>query len=251
MNTRTVSIIVSWIILWHCAPAAVDTLRDTSDIGDTHIYNYADCFSEQQGENCRRYNAGSIANLRIGNSSVSKPHRALFTIPGWNDTIPDSSEFLIYCFAESDAADRKIFLYPVTTAFFVGTELASGVGDYPDPDSGVTWNHAWLDVGDSDSLLWSNAGGDYTTAIACTTTISGTGQYFSFKSFNRILTYWDTSGSNYGFILINEDAFPANNSEKAIKATETGTGNSPLVLLYTAGEETSLRRRRTMQSLLK
>ncbi|MFH2050152.1 MAG: hypothetical protein ABIJ12_11955 [bacterium] len=224
--------------------AAVDTLKGTSDIEDCTVYSYADCNSEASGEDCRRYNSGGIIQLRIGNTFANS-HRALVKIPGWDQTIPDSSKFMIYCVYESDAYDRNFFLYPVTTRFYEGTESSALIGNYPDPDSGATWNHAWLDVGNGDSLNWSTAGGDYTTAVACTATVTGIDQYFAFNNFNRILNYWDTSSNDYGFIIINENAFPANNTIKIFRASEGSDSQYPLLLLYN-GEtvENNYRRRR-------
>jgi len=219
------------MILTNVSLAAVDTLKGTTDIEDCLIYGYADCNAEITGEDCRRYNAGGLGSFVVGVMGVSN-HRTLFKVPGWNGVVPDSSKFLIYCRSEDDTVDRKIFLYPITTLFFEGNENAALTGDYPDPDSGATWNHAWLDVGDLDSANWVSPGGDYTTAVACTTTVTGIDQYFSFDNFNRILNYWDTSGNNYGFILVNENAFPAKSARKVFGATEGNSSKYPLVILY-------------------
>lgn len=220
-------------LLGQPTPAAVDTLKGTANIEETIIYSWEDCNPEVSGEDCRRYNAGNVVNIGCGNTGPSYERRLLFMTPGWDETIPDSSELKLYSHLEIDTTDRDIFLYPLTTRFYEGNENAYNRGDYPNPDSGATWNHAYLDVGDGDSTDWSSAGGDYTTGIACTTTVTGTGVYFSFRNFNRILNYWDTSGKNYGFILINENVFPSNISQKTFKSSE---GDSiPLVLLYTAG----------------
>lgn len=227
--------------------AAVDTLKGTSDIEDCIIYSWPDCNGEIADEDCRRYNAGSITNLQVGSSGTNRDRRALLRLPGWDETMPDSSKLLLYCKGEADDADRKIFLYPVATQFFEGTELSYNLGDYPDPDSGATWNHAWLDVGDADSSNWSSLGGDYTTAIACTTTITGIDQYFTFDNFNRILNYWDTSGNAYGFILINENAFPANTSMKTFGTTEGDSSKWPLVILYYSDAVTVWRRCRMIK----
>ncbi|MEA2030705.1 MAG: hypothetical protein U9N55_03805 [candidate division Zixibacteria bacterium] len=245
MKTLLLTTFVCFALTTDVAQSGVDTLKGTADIEDCHIYGYSNCNSEQTGEECRRFNSGGLTFFRIGNVST-KPHRALIKIPGWDGIIPDSSKFLIYCAYENDGNDRKIFLYPLTKQIFEGTEVAALVGDYPDPDSGATWNHAWLDAGDSDSLSWTTSGGDYITDVACTTTVSDTGQYFAFEQFNRILNYWDTSGNDYGFILINENAFPVNTARKTFRSTESSTGLSPMVLLYTTDttESTSGRRRK-------
>jgi len=229
--------------------ARVDTLKGTSDIEDCVIYSWADCNSEITGEDCRRYNAGAITNLQVGNSDVSRERRALIIIPGWDGTMPDSSKLQLYCKGETDANDRRIFLYPVTTQFFEGTELSYNLGDYPDPDSGATWNHAWLDVGDGDSSNWSSPGGDYTTAVACTAFVTGTNQYFTFDHFNRILSYWDSSGNRDGVILINENAFPANTSMKTFGTTEGNNTEWPLVILYYSDRVNRSRRLRIMELL--
>ena len=223
--------------------ADVDTLKGTSDIEDCTIYSYEDCDSETSGEDCRCYNSGGMIQLRIGNS-FSESHRVLARVPGWDETIPDSSKFMIYCIYESDAVDRKIFLYPITTHFYEGTESEALIGNYPDPDSGATWNHAYLDIGDGDSLNWSTTGGDYTTAVACTAIVTGIDQYFVFNNFNRILNYWDTSGNDYGFILINQNAFPANTTLKTFRATEGSNSQYPLLLLYTGETAQNNHRRR-------
>ena len=249
MKVRVVcSIILGLTALACSSPAAVDTLKGTSDIEDCIIYSYANCNDEIQGEDCRRYNAGSITNLQVGISGVGAERRALLKIPGWDETIPDSSKLMLYLKGEVDATDRKIFLYPVTTPFFEGSELSWNLGNYPDPDSGATWYHAWLDVGDGDSSNWSSPGGDYTTAIACTLLANDTGTYLSFDGFNRILNYWDTSGNNYGFILINQNVFPVNTSMKNFGTTEGDSSKVPMVLLYYHGEEIS-RRLRMIKSL--
>lgn len=225
--------------------AAVDTLKGASDVGDCVIYSWEACNSEVSGEDCRRYNGGGITTMGAGKSDISKEKRSLLFLPGWNDTLPDSSRFGIYCKLETDAADRKIFLYPLTTQTFVGTENSYNIGDYPDPDSGATWNHAYLDVGDGDSVNWSSSGGDYTTDVACTTLVTGTSQYFFFESFNRILNYWDTSGTNYGFVLENENVFPAQTSLKTFRTTDGPDSTMPLaVLYYPDSSQTNLRRRR-------
>lgn len=229
--------------------ATVDTLKGTQDIEDCVIYSWADCNTEVNDEDCRRYNSGSITNLQAGLSGVNAECRSLLKLPGWDGAVPDSSKLLLYCKGETDGADRKFFLYPLTTQFLEGTELLYNTGDYPDPDSGATWNHIWLDVGDGDSSVWSSAGGDYTTAIACTVTVTDTGQYFAFDDFNRILNYWDTSGNTYGFILINENAFPGNTSMKTFSATEGSSSQWPQVILYYTDTVTTWRRRRVITAI--
>ncbi len=245
---RFCSIVIGVVLPIYSTLADVDTLKGTSDIEDCIIYSWEDCNVEIADEDCRRYNSGLISNLSVGNSGVMWQRRSLIMLPGWNDTLPDSSKLLLYCKTEADANDRKIFLYPVTKQIFEGSEIAYNLGDYPDPDSGATWNHSWLDVGDGDSSNWSSPGGDYTTAVACTTTITGTGQYFSFDNFNRILAYWDTSGNDYGCILINEGAFPANTSMKTFGTTEGDSSKWPVVILYYS-DVTVSRRARMIKSL--
>lgn len=249
MIRRWGTILAVVVVLVPTVQGAVDTLRDTSDIEDCHLYSYENCDSERTGEDCKRFNSGGLTLLRVG-SQVAKKHRSLFSVPGWDGTVPDSSKFLINCAYEDDSQDRKIFLYPLTKQIYEGSELSATVGDYPEPDSGATWNHAWLDVGDSDSLTWTTAGGDYTTAIACTTIVTDTGAYFSFDHFNRVLNYWDTSGQDYGFILINENALPANSALKRFRSTESSTGLSPLVVLYTTDSTEALSGRRRKIGLL-
>ncbi len=246
---RTCWLILFTLLLTAVAHAAIDTLKGTTDIEDCLIYGYADCNAEEIGEDCRRYNAGGVSSMSIGKMDVY-PHRVIVRLPGWNGIVPDSSKFLVYCRSEDDTLDRKIFLYPLTTRFFEGNENAALIGDYPNPDSGATWNHAWLDVGDLDSANWVTPGGDYTTAVACTTTITGVDRYFTFEHFNRILTYWDTSGNSYGFILINENVFPANKSRKVIGATEGSSSRYPLVILYTSESDTAYNRRSKIEQSL-
>ncbi len=211
---------------------AADTLRDTSDIDDAFIYSWEGCNPEVYGEDCRRYNAGGVINATVGKTAGIKWSRLLCALPGWDGEVPDSAVFKVYCKYETDALDRRIMAYPLTRAFVEGTEFDYVIGNYPNPDSGATWLHAYLDDGDGDSLLWSTAGGDYTTAIACTTTITGTGQYFSFDHFRRLLNYFDTSGNNHGFILINEDAAPSSSSGKVLRASEGEASTQPLLILY-------------------
>jgi len=213
--------------------AGVDTLKGTADIEDCRLYGWSNCNTEILDEDCKRYNSGGINNIVSGNMTTLQSNTSLLIVPGWDHVLPDSSKLQLYCYYEWDTNNRKIFVYPITKLIFEGTEAAYNTGDYPNPDSGATWNHAWLDDGDNDSLTWSTPGGDYTTAIACTTTVTGTGQYFTFNNFNRILNYWDTSGNDYGCILINEDAFPFNTSAKAFRSTEYGNSQDPLVILYT------------------
>jgi hypothetical protein len=250
MKRKVIHILMLLIVapLSH-APAAVDTLKGTSAIEDCIIYSWADCNGEITGEDCRRYNAGSITNLQVGNSDAGRERRALLWLPGWDGTVPDSSKLLLYCKGEMDAADRKIFLYPVTTQCFEGTELSYNLGDYPDPDSGATWMHAWLDVGNGDSSNWISPGGNYTSSVACTAIVTGTNQYFAFTKFNRILNYWDTSGNDYGVILINESAFPANTSMKTFGTTEGDSTKWPLVILYYPDEITDRRRLEVIKML--
>ncbi|MBU8934044.1 MAG: hypothetical protein KOO62_08545 [candidate division Zixibacteria bacterium] len=233
MIIRLGAVLIVLALMATVAQTGVDTLKGTSDIEDCYIYSYADCDPERPGEDCRRFNTGGLYRMRIGVYPSARDHRALLSIPGWEGSIPDSSKFLINCVYEFDGVDRKIFLYPLTKQIYEGTEVTSMLGDYPNPDSGATWYHAWLDVGDSDSLNWTTTGGDYNVGVACTTTITGTDQYFSFDHFNRVLNYWDTSSQDYGFILINENAFPANSAQKQILTTESSTGLSPMVLLFT------------------
>ncbi len=232
--------------------ARVDTLKDSIDVEDCLIYSYENCDAEETGENCRRFNGGSVLNMGVGNYGSAAEKRVLFKLPGWNDTIPDSSELKVYCYIQSSIVPRRLFVYPLTRQFFEGNENRHNLGFYPDPDSGATWLHAYLDVGDGDSVSWTSAGGDYNTGVACTTTINDAGRYFTFTGFNRILTYWDTSGSNYGFIIINENNDPPFNSQKIIKSSESGSRYYPLVLLYTADSSAqSVRRSQVIRSLLR
>ena len=225
--------------------AAVDTLKGVSDVGDCVIYSWAACNGEVSGEDCRRYNAGGTTTMGAGSPDIGDLKHSLIVLPGWNDSLPDSSRFGVFCILETDANDRKIFLYPLTTQTFVGKESSYNIGDYPDPDSGATWNHAYLDVGDGDSVNWSSPGGDYTTGVACTALVTGTSQYFFFENFNRILNYWDSLGTNYGFILKNENAFPAQSSLKTFRTTNGPDSTMPIALLYYPDStQMSMRRRR-------
>ncbi|MEW5995227.1 MAG: hypothetical protein AB1744_12670, partial [Candidatus Zixiibacteriota bacterium] len=157
--------------------AGVDTLKGTIAIEDGVIYSWAGCNAEVTGEDCRRYNAGGITNLGVGMSAIAEERRTLMRFPGWDGLAPDSSKLLLYCKAETDNVDRKVLLYPLTKGTYEGTEAAYNIGDYPNPDSGATWNHAWLDDGDDDSLNWTTPGGDYNSNVACTMTVTDTGQY--------------------------------------------------------------------------
>jgi len=231
--------------------AGVDTLKDTADFDDCLIYSNSDCDPEETGEDCRRFNGGRVVNMGVGYYGSSAERRVLFKLPGWNDSVPDSSELKVYCYVQSSVLSRYLIAYPLTHETFEGTENRHNLGYYPDPDSGGTWLHAYLDVGDADSVLWSSPGGDYTTAVACSVQITGTGQYFTMRNFNRILDYWDTSGTNYGFILVNDNGEPAVNSQKVIKSSESGAGYYPLLLLYTAEEGTPKRRLRVVKKLLR
>ncbi len=222
----------------------VDTLKGTSDVQDCTIYNYTGCDGERPGENCQRYNAGNIYNLGTGGiGGFNKKRRTLIMLPGWDGTVPDSSEFKVWCKLEASTTDFTMLLYPVTTQWYEGEEVTAGIGDFPDPDSGATWLHAYLDVGDGDSVNWTSSGGDYLTDIACSTTITDTGQYFTFSNFNRILNYWDTSGSNYGFILM-MTGLPANTNDKVIRSTKYADTTTPIAILYSTGSDAQPSRRR-------
>jgi hypothetical protein len=211
---------------------SVDTLKDTSDIYDTYIYSWVSCNQEIFNENCLRFNAGAVVNATVGKIAGLNETRMLLSLPGWDGVVPDSAVLRVYCSYEKDALVRRIMAYPLTRAFSEGSENDYNTGTYPDPDSGATWLHAYLDDGDDDSVLWTNPGGDYTTAIACTTTIAGTGEYFSFDHFRRLLNYFDTSGSNYGFILVNENAMPSVSSGKVLRSSEGPGSTVPLLILH-------------------
>ena len=241
--------VVALIMVGTTVSARVDTLKDTSDVEDCLIYSYSNCDPEETDEDCRRFNAGRVINMGIGNGGCCDEQRVVFKLPGWNDTIPDSSELKIYCHLQSGILSRQLIAYPLTRETFEGSENKHILGDYPDPDSGATWLHAYLDVGDS--VSWTSAGGDYTTAVACSVNITGTGQYFTMRNFNRILTYWDTSGTHYGFMLVNSNNPPVNLSKKVIKSSEGGVGYYPLVLLYTADSTQAMRRSQTVRLLLR
>jgi hypothetical protein len=173
----------------------------------------------------------------------------LFKLPGWNNSVPDSSELKLYCYVQSSILPRYLIAHPLSRPTCEGNENRHNLGDYPDPDSGATWLHAYLDVGDGDSVNWSGPGGDYNTAVACSVHITGTGQYFTMKNFNRILEYWDTSGAAYGFILVNDNNAPVVNTQKVIKSSEGGDAYRPLVLLYTSDAPPPRRRLRVVTSL--
>ena len=226
--------IVALLFLGRCAAVAgADTLKGTAAIRDCTIHSWEDCNAEIFGENCRRFNGGGVVNMGVGNSGASCERRVLFQLPGWDGAMPDSSEFRVYCYVASSPLWRRLFLYPLTRGFCEGDENSYNLGYYPEPDSGATWEHAWLDVGDADSSCWTSPGGDFTTAVACTTTIDDTGCYFAFRNFNRILHYWDTCGVAHGFILVNENIDPANSSNKVIRSTEGDPATVPMLVLYT------------------
>ena len=228
------------------AEARVDTLRDTSDVHDCIIYSYEDCNPDVEGEDCRRYNGGAVVNMGIGAAGPSRTRRVLMSFPGWDGIVPDSSALQLFCHHEDDTLDRRLFVYPLTRSFCEGNESAYTIGDYPDEDSGATWLHSFLDIGDGDSVLWTSSGGDYITAVACTALFSSPQTYRTFDHFNRILTYWDTSGSNHGLIVINENAFPANSAGKAVRSSEGPVEDVPLLVLYYPDTMSSGRRRRML-----
>jgi len=224
--------------------AAVDTLRDTSDVVDAVIYSWSDCNPETVGEDCRRYNGGRVVNMGVGNQGFDLERRIVVSLPGWDGTVPDSSHFLIYCYTQLNSTPRNILMYPLTSPFLEGNESAYGLGDYPDPDSGATWMHRYLDYGQADSASWETPGGDYTTSVGCTTLVDKTGRYFAFREFNRILEYWDSTGHSYGFILINENLFPSGTSNKVIKSSEAGQYYWPMVLMFHSDSSTAVPVRR-------
>ena len=243
---RRVWLMLGLVCLPSLVGARVDTLRDTSEVYDAIIYGWRDCNSEITGENCLRYNGGAVAHMGVGKTAEDRESRVVFRLEGYGDSLPDSSEFLVYCHVEADTADRRVFLYPLLRQFFEGSENNYNLGDYPQPDSGVTWEHAYLDDGDRDSVCWSNPGGDYDSAYVCTTRVTGEGQWFVFKGFNRILNYWDSTGEAYGFILVNENAEPETTSRKTIKSSETGTMYAPMLLMYFADPPAFTSRRRRL-----
>jgi hypothetical protein len=163
---------------------AADTLKGTADIQDCIIYSYQNCNDEITGEDCRRYNAGSITNLQVGSTSAGD-RRAIIYFPGWNDSLPDSAQLQLYLKGWADEEWRNIFIYPLTKQGFEGSELSYNLGDYPNPDSGATWNHASLDVGVPCSLSWTSPGADYITTIADTIAVQDQEGYHT--SFNYIL----------------------------------------------------------------
>lgn len=208
---------------------SVDTLSDTSEVYDAFLVGYDACDPEEVGEDCHRYNTGATMFGYVGRQSLDE-QRMVLSFPGWTGVMPDSSELQLYCNYEANATDHIVAAYPLTAEFIEGTELGNA-GGYPDPDSGVTWNHRYLDDGDADSLDWSSAGGDYTTAIACSVTITASGQYFSLRNFNRILNYMDTSGTYYG-VLLQLITTPAFNNGKRFRASETDYSTPPLLITY-------------------
>ncbi len=177
--------------------------------------------------------------------------RAVIALIDFDGDLPDSARLELYCFREGDAADRRVFAYPLTAPFVEGTEFDYGYGNYPDPDSGVTWYHSYIDVGDADSSLWGEAGGDFTTAIACTAIVSDTDCWVGFDHFERMLAWWDSTGMPYGCILVNENVFPTNTTQKSFYASESSGGLGPRVVLYyrDAGA-TDWRRRRAAGAVL-
>ena len=96
--------------------------------------------------------------------------------------------------------------------------------------------------------MWNSPGGDYTTAVACTTVFSVPETYQTFNHFNRILNYWDTSGTSHGLALINENAFPANTAAKVVKSSEGPPEYVPLLVLYYPDTLQTTRRRRLICS---
>lgn len=210
----------------------VDTLSDTSEVYDAFLTAYTSCNPEVTGENCLRYNKGGTEFGWMGASGLNMEYMVM-SLPGWDQTMPDSSELWLYCNYEPVTTDKSFACYPLTASFIEGTEAAN-YGDYPDPDSGVTYNHRYLDDGVPDSLSWSVAGGDYTTGVACTATVTGVG-WFSFPHFERILNYMDTSGTYYGW-TIRPISTPVLNNGKRVRASETTYGTPPMVILYSTEE---------------
>lgn len=230
------------VVLSTAACASVDTLRGTAAIEDATIYGYPDCNPDVLGEDCRSYNTGGCLNLKIGSESVND-HRAVMRFIGWNGVLPDSSALELYCESESDSEDRHLFAYPLTRRFYEGSECFLGIGDRP-IDSGVTWNHVWLDTSIPDSLRWSSPGGDVVTAVACTMLVTSSGSYYRFPHFNRILAYWDSTGGDCAIMLVNQNAFPANASAKTFTSTEGAPEHAPRLILYYGGDIVINSRRR-------
>jgi len=239
-------LLIIWLLVVSCpasSEARVDTIKGAANVEDALIYGYPTCDPEAYLEDCRRYNAGGVGRLSVGEDGIDEC-RGLISLPGWDGLMPDSSTLLLYCCEEADAADRRVFLYPLSRSFIVGTENVNDVGAYPVSDSGVTWNHAWLDIGDADSLLWDNPGGDFQLAPACTTVVTSSGAVCAFRGFNRVLQYWDTTAGPNAVILIGAQEFPVNTSRKTFVSTEGVAAYRPALLLYHTDSTVAGSRRR-------
>ncbi len=212
------------------ALSAVDTLRGLTAVEDATLYNFLACDPEIEGEDCRRYNTGGLSTIMVGKNELDD-HRAVMRFPGWDRALPDSSVLELTCTAGDDTDNRRVFVYPLTRRFFEGDENVA----YPEPDSGVTWYHAWLDIGDSDSLSWTTPGGDYTAAVACTVLVSRPG-VCRVRPFNRILNWWRTNSADPGIVLINQNSFPANSARRSFGASEGTAELAPRLLLYYGDE---------------
>ncbi len=233
------------LILARPALSFVDTLRGESEIEDATLYGYTNCDLERQFEDCRRYNSGSAPALKIGNADLGS-HVAVMRFPTLAGDMPDSAALLLYCVEERDTVDRRLFAYPLVRDFIEGDESMNYIGNYPKPDSGVTWRHAYLDVGDLDSLNWTQPGGDYTIAVACTAVVSDTDAWCRFGNFERLLQFWDTSGYFPGICIVNENVFPINNSLKTMATTEEQSEVRPILLRYYPHIVEFFRRRRLL-----
>ena len=234
-------------LLWFAGSAwgFVDTLRGETEIEDATLYGYEDCDYERSGEDCRRYNAGSTLVLRAGNDDL-KGHVAVMRFPTLAGDPPDSAALMLYCTLEKDTLDRRLFAFPLIRDFVEGTESRFEAGAYPTSDSGVTWYHAYLDINDLDSLNWTTPGGDYTTAVACTATVTDSDAWCRFANFERLLQFWDTSGYTPGICIVNEKTFPVNSSLKVMASTENGSEIRPMLLRYYPHIVEYFRRRRLL-----
>ena len=239
--TRSAAVLLAALTPLLAEAARIDTLRGPSQIEDATIYGYLTCDGEISGEDCRRYNTGNCLYFSVGTQGTGN-HRAVLRFPGWDGVVPDSSVLELFCELEDEGADRRIFLYPLTRRFVEGVE-GFGAGGIP-ADSGVTWNHAWLAHGRGDSLSWTSPGGDFTAAVACTLIAADSGKYQRVAGFNRMLAYWDSTGSDPGVILIGENVFPANTAKKTFTSAEGAGDRAPRLLLYYPGAPVAAGRRR-------
>lgn len=126
-------------------------------------------------------------------------------------------------------------LHRVSTSWGEGTSSAAGTGGSgaPATTGDATWLHRFFDTD-----LWSTAGGDFDPTASGTAPIgAGVGTYTFASSPGMVadVQAWvDNPASNFGWIVLGEEANPQN--ARRFGSRESGAGNAPVLTIdFTAG----------------